>query len=189
MGNREDRAIADLSNVSINQSATVEIDVAEFADRVWAEYHQEQGHLSADYQTHKLVFVARDSEDMVIGMATGSIMAGVGHLSELLVDATYRGKGLGSALLEVFENRCIEDNCHKLTVHTERNGPARSFYEHRGWELEAIHYRDMAGLDYVRLVKFLDEDFEPGGERRKSETTEDSKRTGSAPAVPQTETF
>lgn len=131
---------------------------AEFAERVWSEYHLDQGHNEIrDWRSHPIELIAHDDESVVIGLATGRISAGVGHLSELLVANGWRLAGLGSELLTAFEARCWAAGCHKLTLHTEFDGPARPFYERRGWQLEAVHWRDKAGLDVARLVKFRDD--------------------------------
>lgn len=131
--------------------------LADFAACVWAEYHRNQGHdQSADWRSVPIGLVARDDDGAIVGLATGDASAGVGHLSELLVAAGARGAGLGTKLLHAFEARCWSAGCHKLTLHTEHDGPDRLFYERAGWRMEAIHRRDKAGLDFARLVKFRD---------------------------------
>lgn len=131
-------------------------EIEEFTDRAWHDYHVEQGHdLSYDWTRQQVHLIASD-EHRIIGVARGRIGAGVGHLSALIVDPGARGLGVGTELLEAFEAQCRDTGCHKLTVMTERDGPAKAFYERRGWQVEAIFRRDRGGNDFVRLMKFTD---------------------------------
>lgn len=131
--------------------------VSDFAERVWTEYHRDQRHGRAyDWHSQPVELIACDEGGSVVGLARGDISAGVGHLSELLVATELRRTGLGSELLSTFEARCWSAGCHKLTLHTEHDGLAWPFYERRDWQLEAVHRRDKAGLDFARLVKFRD---------------------------------
>lgn len=126
-----------------------------FAERVWNRYHEGEGHdLDVDWSSRPVKLLAW-REGAVVGLARGRISAGIGHLSELLVDPSYRGLGIGTKLLTDFEIRCRQAGCHKLSVHTEADGPARPWYEARGWSLEASFKRDKGRLDFVRLTKFI----------------------------------
>ena len=146
-----------LWSISTPQAGDVD-EIDEFSARIWGEYHADRGHDSGySWRDVPVQVVAKNSEGAIIGLAGGDISAGVGHLGELLVDREVRQGGIGSDLLRAFEEHCWAESCHKLTLHTELDGPAKPYYEKRGWRVEAIHRRDMAGLDYVRLVKFRDE--------------------------------
>lgn len=133
-------------------------EVEAFLDREWEAYHRDQGHdLSVDWSPRPLLLTARDDTGRLVGVAQGRISAGIGHLSELIVAAPARGQGIGGRLLEAFEARCLSTGCHKLTIHTDYDGPAHHFYRQRGWLDEAVFHRDRGGRDFVRLYKFTDE--------------------------------
>jgi GNAT superfamily N-acetyltransferase len=141
---------------TVTDARPCDVDVIdEFAARVWDDYHHVQGHgQKVNWRSVPIELIARAGDGAALGIATGEVSAGVGHLSELLVAPEAQGAGLGTELLRAFEARCWSAGCHKLTLHTEHDGPAYAFYERRGWQMEAIHRRDKAGLDFVRLVKF-----------------------------------
>lgn len=133
-------------------------EIERFTEEAWRAYHVEQGHdLSYDWDSQPVFLIASNEERRIIGVAEGRIGAGVGYLSELIVDRDYRGCGVGGELLAEFEARCRGAGCHKLSVMTELRGPTTAFYEKRGWTREAIFERDRGGNDFVRLVKFPDD--------------------------------
>jgi GNAT superfamily N-acetyltransferase len=133
-------------------------DVLRFLDREWDAYHRAEGHdMSYDWAARPVVLVARDACGEVVGAASGRVGAGVGHLGELMVAESRRGMGIGGELLAAFERHCEETGCHKLTVHTDLDGPAHRFYRRRGWLDEAVLRRDRGRRDFVRLYKFTSE--------------------------------
>jgi len=80
-----------------------------------------------------LSFVARDGERLV-----GTVLLGHdgrrGYLQHLAVDKTYRGQGIGRALVE----RALEalraegiNKCHLFVI--KSNAPAIDFWSHMGW--------------------------------------------------------
>lgn len=133
-------------------------EIAGFLEREWEAYHREQGHdPGVTWVQSPLLVTARDDAGRLIGVARGRVRAGVGHLSELMVARDARGRGVGGRLLAAFEERCRRAGCHKLTIHTDYDGPAHQFYRRRGWRDEAVFQRDRGGRDFVRLCKFTDE--------------------------------
>ncbi len=134
-------------------------EVEAFLDGEWGAYHRAEGHdLSYDWSGSPVVLVARDDTGEIVGVASGRISAGIGHLSELMVRERSRGCGVGGELLAEFEKQCRWAGCHKLTIHTDHERPAHHFYRKRGWLDEAVLRRDRGKRDFVRLYKFLDEE-------------------------------
>lgn len=130
-------------------------EVEEFLDREWAAWHAQMDYdPSVDWSGRAIRIVARDEDRGIVGAAVGRVRAGVGHLSELMVSSRVRRKGLGTELVKRFEDHCVEAGCHKLTVHTDFNGPAHGFYLGLGWRQEAVFRRDRGGRDFVRLYTF-----------------------------------
>ncbi len=129
-----------------------------FLDWEWAAWHTSQNHdLSIVWSSSPVTIVARDERHEVVGALKGRIGAGIGHLSELMIAGSHRGSGIGTRLVRQFERHCWSIDCHKLTVHTELDGPAHIFYQKLGWRDEAIFRRDRGGRDFVRLYKYSDE--------------------------------
>jgi GNAT superfamily N-acetyltransferase len=80
--------------------------------------------------------VALDDEDRVIGAGGGGTVEGdVGEVFVLYVDPDRRREGAGTALLSAITDRHREDGAETQVVSiVPSNGPARSFYERRGFE-------------------------------------------------------
>jgi GNAT superfamily N-acetyltransferase len=144
---------------SVQRATTTTAEIDAFLDAEWAAWHHDQGHdPTDDWSTSPVVLVARDDDQQkIIGVAAGRVSAGVGHLSELMVSQRTRGAGIGFDLVRRFEHHCETQGCHKITVHTDFDGPAHRFYERLGWRQEAMLRRDRGGRDFVRLCKFFAE--------------------------------
>ena len=130
-------------------------DLETFLEREWEAWYRLMDYDPAvDWGGAAVRIVARDGNGVVAAVAVGRIRAGVGHLSELMVAELLRRQGLATELLKRFEEHCRAAGCHKLTVHTDLDGPAHGFYERNGWRREAVFRRDRGGRDFVRLFRF-----------------------------------
>jgi ribosomal protein S18 acetylase RimI-like enzyme len=58
-------------------------------------------------------------------------------LNDLYVDANYRGKGIGEALINKAKNHCIENNLKGMTIQTEANNPAQHLYQRLGFKKDS----------------------------------------------------
>lgn len=76
-----------------------------------------------------------------------------GNLEMLFVDATRRGAGIGTALLE---HAITEHGITKVDVN-EQNASAAGFYAHRGFEVSGRSETDGAGRPYPLLHMKLNE--------------------------------
>ncbi|MFW6073972.1 MAG: GNAT family N-acetyltransferase [Chloroflexota bacterium] len=127
----------------------------QFLDSAWREYHASRNDdPGIDWHSEPVFLIASSAGGGIAGVAKGRVVAGVGHLSDLMVTPAERGRGVGSGLLGAFEEHCRAARCHKLTVHTEEHSDAHRFYLARGWRQEARFVNDKGQQDFVRLVKF-----------------------------------
>lgn len=89
------------------------------------------------------IFVYVDDDDKVIAYAfciyqfnkeTTSIYARKTlYVDDLCVDASYRGKGIGTELFDFVADVARKRNCHNVTLHVwECNADAKKFYEAMG---------------------------------------------------------
>lgn len=90
----------------------------------------------------------------LIGGAVGTIRFGWYFLEELWVDEKYRGKNIGSTLIEKVEE-CAKSN-RALGVRMETwNFQARGFYEKKGYKVYATFEDCPPGtIDYLLKKKF-----------------------------------
>lgn len=63
-------------------------------------------------------------------------------LNDLYVAPSYRGRGLGTALLEYAQEFCVEMGVLGLALETAIDNPAQFLYERMGWEKDVhrFHY-------------------------------------------------
>jgi len=123
--------------LKVGQEVAVRIsskeELEEFAALEWARYNAEAG-VTWDSRRY---WLAAELGGQLVGFAVFHIVGGVGHLDQLLVAKEYRGRGIGSKLLQEFEARCRAEGCHKLTAETAEY-QARGFYEKHGFKLACI---------------------------------------------------
>jgi len=88
------------------------------------------------------VYVAQDIKGKIVGYGSVHwlpylILTGPeGYLSELFVDETYRGHGIGSQILEVIKAEARSRGCARLMLLNlqKRESYQRRFYTKNGWE-------------------------------------------------------
>lgn len=62
-------------------------------------------------------------------------------LNDLYVDDTYRGKGVGKALIDAAKDLCKQHNYKGLSLETAKGNPAQHLYEREGFTQDAyLHY-------------------------------------------------
>ena len=89
---------------------------------------------------------------------TDSIPDGDFYLQFIAVDKALRGDGVGSVLMDSFEERARASRSTRLALDVSaRNEGARRFYERRGWNVESQWPKRLAlpGLKFYRMTKGL----------------------------------
>jgi 2'-5' RNA ligase/GNAT superfamily N-acetyltransferase len=131
----------------------VEVATTERLDPVAAAFAAEQW---GDDGRTRVAFTAR-RDGRVVGTATGwaEPPGGAAYLSDLIVDATTRGEGIGSHLLAAFESWAARHGAIRLRVRTEAGGRAEQFYRDRGWREEVRLPALRRGRDFVQLRREL----------------------------------
>jgi ribosomal protein S18 acetylase RimI-like enzyme len=72
----------------------------------------------------------------VVGGAVGRRWGGCCELQQLWVDPAYRGRGIGSKLVRLFEDRAAEHGCHTFYLETF-SFQAPAFYRSLGYQAAA----------------------------------------------------
>ena len=89
---------------------------------------------------------------------TDSIADGDFYLQFIAVDEALRGDGVGSVLMDGFEERARASGSTRLSLDVSaRNENARNFYERRGWTVESQWPKrlPLAGLRFYRMTRGL----------------------------------
>lgn len=133
--------------------------VEPFLEREWREVDLEQfGRADPEmWKTQEYALAAYEGGEMV-GTLVFKIEAGVGKLSQLLVAAGHRDKGVGGRLLSRFEEVCRKEGCHKVRLITYADSRAEGFYSLHGYVREGLLHRDLHGVDMSQMAKFLPEE-------------------------------
>jgi GNAT superfamily N-acetyltransferase len=103
-------------------------------------------------QVHDIV--AREGDRIVAALHL-RIAASLAHIEALYVSQDRRAKGLGRLLLGRAEELANYYNCHKMTVEVFAGHRAASFFERRGYKVEAVLAQHTFKLDVAILRKFL----------------------------------
>ena len=89
---------------------------------------------------------------------TEEIADGDFYLQFIAVDTLARGDGVGSVLVDSFEERARESGSTRLSLDVSgSNEGARRFYERRGWNVESQWPKrlPLPGLKFYRMTKTL----------------------------------
>lgn len=135
-------SLADLAAVA-RSTAELNSDIAGRLDSTvsltWPEEHSAEGHRAHLEDPRWLVLVADDG-GAVVGHLAGVIdqppwrIVPVATIFSLQVSADYRGRGVGSALVDAFKTWALERSAHALEVSTyTANSAALRFYERHGF--------------------------------------------------------
>jgi ribosomal protein S18 acetylase RimI-like enzyme len=81
------------------------------------------------------LFLIAEEDGQIIGTVIGGFDGRRGLIYHLAVSASFRGKGIGSRLMEEIESRLRAKGCiRSYLMVTIDNEEAMLFYEKRGWE-------------------------------------------------------
>lgn len=91
--------------------------------------------------THGRIFVARDAEQGVVGMVSAQLVisTAIGAASvwveDLVVLDTFRGQGVGKALLNAVREWAVAQGAGRVQLLADvDNTPALDFYRHLNWQ-------------------------------------------------------
>jgi GNAT superfamily N-acetyltransferase len=87
--------------------------------------------------------------ESVVGMFALLVMENLGHLGassgvieDVVVNTSWRRKGIGKQMLQFAIERCKEANCYKLTLSSNiKRKYAHSFYESLGFDIHGYSFK------------------------------------------------
>jgi ribosomal protein S18 acetylase RimI-like enzyme len=87
------------------------------------------------------LFLVAESDGRIIGSVIGGFDGRRGLIYHLAVSAPFRGKGIGSCLMDEVESRLRAKGCLKCyLLVTEDNLEVADYYQQRGWQpMAAVH--------------------------------------------------
>jgi GNAT superfamily N-acetyltransferase len=97
-----------------------------------------------------VIKVARNEKLQVIGMVTAQLVISTAQgtpsawVEDMVVEANYRGCGIGKRLLEAAMDWAIKHGASRMQLLVDTaNQPALDFYEHLGWETTQLNARKL----------------------------------------------
>ena len=87
------------------------------------------------------LFLVAELEGQIIGSVIGGFDGRRGLIYHLAVSAAFRGKGIGSCLMDEVESRLRAKGCLKsYLLVTDDNTEAEQYYQNRGWQpMDTVH--------------------------------------------------
>lgn len=138
--------------VTLDRSTMLDDEAQRWTLAEWARYSTDE--YGIDDEDEPFAITARRN-GVVVGTATGDLRVHDAYVARLIVAAAERGTGVGSRLLAATESLAAERGLTRLTLRTQAAGPARLFYEARGWRVQAVLERWRAGRDFVQMERLL----------------------------------
>jgi ribosomal protein S18 acetylase RimI-like enzyme len=88
------------------------------------------------------LFLVAEADGCIVGAVIGGFDGRRGLIYHLAVATSFRGKGVGSRLMDEVETRLRAKGCLKCYLMvTSDNTEVKEYYQHRGWH----------SMDYVHL--------------------------------------
>jgi GNAT superfamily N-acetyltransferase len=113
---------------------------------------QQQRGLALLLQEPRACVLAAETDGMVIGLATGQLTISTAEggpallVEDVVVDAEWRGRGIGRSLLAELGRWAVERNAYRLQLLADRhNAAGLDFYRKLGWhstELICLRHRE-----------------------------------------------
>jgi ribosomal protein S18 acetylase RimI-like enzyme len=117
---------------------------SETIDAALAEWYDEQS-LEKVIEDETVGYFVAEAEQ-VVGYCSGSGTDGTGYLGAIYVDPDEQRSGIGTALLDRFEQWARSEGCTELRIEVIADNEAgRRFYETRGYQIRESEERDVFG--------------------------------------------
>ena len=111
--------------------------------------HQQSAELTASPPIKDTFSICAIENEQWLGGLTASLFGNTLHLSMLGVAKEFRGKKIGSRLIERLEEIAHQHNCLYMTVNTQ-DYQAKSFYEGHGFSV----FAHLADTPFTGTTKF-----------------------------------
>lgn len=98
--------------------------------------------------------IAKDIND-IIGYITLIVDSGVVQIEPLMVNPEMKGRGIGTQLLQVAEEKAKALGVHKIWLETGADWEAKQFYEKHGYVVRTILPNHTGGKDFVLMDKMI----------------------------------
>lgn len=139
--------------LELTTTAALDSEAETWTERAWDSYSRSE--YGDDVATDAPFAVTARRDGAIVGTATGAVRGSQAYLARLVVEESERRVGVGSHLLKATESLAAEAGAEILTLRTLADGPARAFYEARGWVVDRELPAWRNGRDFVRMIRPL----------------------------------
>lgn len=125
-------------------------------DYFFQNTYSKDGALRTIKDNNTSIYIAKDG-DAIVGFLwqSGKASGGVAFGDWLAVDENQRGKGIGSKLLQAWQEDCLKKGVHVLRINTEEHNI--KFYEKNGFILIGLFPKGHYGADDYHMYKPIQE--------------------------------
>ena len=145
---------SDLEAARLTVGRGDEKEVLRFLREEWPAADEETFGRPVEWIAEPMALVLRRHRH-IVAVLKGHFVGGVGSVDELIVRRGQRGLGVGSLLLERFEEEANKRDCSRVVLRAVKGSKAEEFYRSRGYYRECVQYSYEFGYDYVRLTRGL----------------------------------
>lgn len=137
--------------LNIEYSENLDDDICSLIDAEFNKFADKNG-VVCDYTSFG--FIAKE-DNKVVGVIKGHSAYKELHISELIILEQYRGKNIGTKLIEAVEKYCADNGFESITLSTF-DFQAPEFYKKCGYEVEFIREnKKNPKLTKYFLIKFF----------------------------------
>ncbi len=127
----------------------------DFNHRAWRQEDQSREEETINWEEYHHYVVA-ENENTPVGVLVVDFKAGVGNITEVIVENDSRGQGIGRQLMLECEELAKSNNVHKLWLETKRDYEAAfSLYTDLGYEIIAELPNYYNEENYLLMTKDL----------------------------------
>jgi len=131
-------------------------EIKAFEKREWQIADLEHyGKQNIDFAKKRYKFVAKNSDDKIVGILKLVIEVNLALIETLIVSSAHRKMGIGKKLLTQAENLAKKSKCTKVYLETNEEWDAINFYKKNGYKVTGIHEKHILNQNTLIFTKFL----------------------------------
>ena len=149
------RALASMRQIKndyLDKGIDVMLDAAKKIDGIFVEQAKEHN-VDSNYKDFK--FAVKNENGNILGGITGHRLFKDIHVSNLSIDKSCRGQGIGKNLLEIVEKELKNDITDYITLITNKFQKAVEFYKKCGFEIEFVRENQDDRFTKYYMIKKL----------------------------------
>lgn len=125
-----------------------------FEEKEWTDVDLEHWGREIEWDLFDYRFSAISNEE-IVGIIFGKYEAGTTYVDNLLIGKNYRGKGIGTKLMNFIEEWTKQKGGHKVWLLTHKKWKANKLYQKLGYEQTCTLKKHFLEEDFFLYEKYL----------------------------------